>query len=131
MGGGGGLEKKLCVSEGRGFGDMLLDGFPPLLEVSRPCAEKPNSPRDEGERNVGNLTAALSTPWRNNVCIVEGVVAVLPSSPPISDLPLPVSDFWHPRSPPSLRRKGANFTSPNPLRRVLESPPKQMRTLFC
>jgi hypothetical protein len=35
--GGGGDWKKLCVSEGKGFAKAKAKGFPPLLEVSRPC----------------------------------------------------------------------------------------------
>jgi hypothetical protein len=38
--GGGGDWKKLCISEGRGFAKAKAKGFPPLLEVSRPCAGK-------------------------------------------------------------------------------------------
>jgi hypothetical protein len=75
---GGGLVKTLCFGRERfykGKGKRLptlVGGFLALLEVSRPCAGKPNSPRDEGFRSVVDLITSLPTPWRSNVCIVEG-----------------------------------------------------------
>jgi hypothetical protein len=86
---GGGDWGKPCISEGRGFGDVLLGGFPPLLKVSRAYMHVRESPRDEGFRGVVDLITALPDPWRNNVCVVEGVVEVLPSSPPFDTPPPP------------------------------------------
>ena len=99
--GGGGDWKKLCISEGRGFGDVLLDGYPPLLEVSPAYIYMHESPRDEGERNVGILTAPLPTPWRNGICIMEGFVAVLLWLWPLSLVPSHLSPSACPPPPPS------------------------------
>ena len=61
--GGGGDWKKQCVSEGRGFGDVLLDGYPPLLEVSCAYMHMRESPRDEGFRGVVDLITPLPDPY--------------------------------------------------------------------
>ena len=58
----GGDWEKPCVSEGRGFADMLDDGFQPLLEVSRAYIHVREGPRDEGFRSVVDLLTTLPDP---------------------------------------------------------------------
>jgi hypothetical protein len=68
--GGGGDWKKLCVWGGRGCGDIFLDGFPPLLEVSRAYTHARESPRDGGFRSVVDLITPLSDPCPKHVCVM-------------------------------------------------------------